>query len=263
MAEKTAKGLVAHARTQLGHGYVYATFGKVLTEDIIQWSIRTYKDIWGVERLAERIKRARGQIGTRTFDCAGLVKSYWMMDTPTSDPKYIAAKDQSAHGLYKCCKVNGKIASIPKNEPGILVFIWDSKRGCMRHVGLSDGKGRVIEAQGFSTGVIERALSSGSWTHWGRLDWLEHYTAPKPEKPVTAPPEAQNGAFSKGDLVRVIKSGVPYYPGFKSNIPEWLPQRKEPLPVTQVSEKGGVPCVLLGGDIQTWIAAEFIKKVED
>ena len=190
MAEKTAAGLVAHARAQLGLPYVYAFWGNALTLDNITWSQRTYRDVWSSSgRFAERNARARGQIGKfkRAYDCAGLIKSYWMQENPTAIAKYVAKYDKSADGLYRCCKVSGKIGALPKDTEGVLVFIYDKARGGMRHVGLCDGKGRVIEAQGFSTGVVERPLSAGSWTHWGLLDWLEYPSTHKPEKPAIGP----------------------------------------------------------------------------
>ena len=254
---------MAHARAQLGFPYIYAFWGNKLTVEYIEWSQRKYMSVWNTDgRLAERDKRARGQVGKfpRAYDCAGLIKSYWMQPDANTAAKYIESKDKSAHGLYQCCKTNGKIAALPKGEAGILVFIWDGKNGHMRHVGVYDGKGRVIEAQGFSTGVIERPLSAGSWTHWGRLDWLERQASPSSEKPATAPPEAQNGALKKGDRVRVTKSGVPYYPGAYYMIPGWLPGRKEPLPVTQVGAMGGAPCVLLGDGNNTWCDIANLEK---
>ena len=148
----TAQGLVAHARAQLGLPYIYAYYGNKLTTDYNAWSQRTYHSVWASNgRLNERAKRAAGQVGKypRAYDCAGLVKSYWMQETPTTAAKYVAAKDKSAQGLYESCKVRGTVKELPKGEAGILVFIYDAKNRRMRHVGISDGAGRVIEAQGF------------------------------------------------------------------------------------------------------------------
>ena len=104
--------------------------------------------------------------------------------------------------------------------------------------------------------------------HWSRFiaqagEYLAgKESAPAPDKPAAGPQEAQNApALKKSDLVRVVKSGVPYYPGFKTNIPAWLKERKEPLPVTQTGTMGGVPAVLLGADIKSWIAQEYVQKI--
>ena len=109
----------------------------------------------------------------RVYDCAGLVKSYWMQETPTAPPRYIAAKDKSANGLYQCCTANGKIETLPKDTPGALVFIWDSSRRCMRYVGVHDGARRIIEAQGVSALVLSKGPSQrvpgrtgASWIGW-------------------------------------------------------------------------------------------------
>ena len=182
----TAQGLVAHAKAQLGMFYWYGTFGQAPTLDLLEQKRKQYPQYYTQARYENAKKNQAGKAGKRVYDCAGLVKSYWMQDTPTGKPKYLAQYDKSAQGLYDCCKVRGSIKELPKGETGALVFIYDTGRKCMRHVGLCDGQGRVIEAQGFSTGVIERPLSAGSWTHWGRLDWLEQ-EKPAPELPSTCP----------------------------------------------------------------------------
>ena len=164
MEQKTAKGLVAHAKAQLGQFYWYGTFGQAPTLDLLEEKRKQYPQYY----TSERIANAKTQIkaGARVFDCAGLVKSYWMMDSPTAKPKYLAQYDKSAAALKTCCAVKGKIAAIPE-EPGLLVFIGGT------HVGVYIGGGRVMEARGFSCGVVETRLKDRAWDTWGRLDWLE------------------------------------------------------------------------------------------
>jgi len=162
----TAAGLVAHVKAQLGQIYWYGTFGQAPTLDLLEQKIKQYPKYYTPERIANAKKNQVGKPGTRVFDCAGLVKSYWMMDTPTAKPKYLAQYDKSAAMLKSCCAVQGKIAALPE-EPGLLLFIDGT------HVGVYIGNGRVIEARGFSHGVVETKVKERPWDAWGRLDWLE------------------------------------------------------------------------------------------
>jgi hypothetical protein len=186
---RTPSGLVAHARAQLGLPYWYACYGQKPTAELADYKRRQYPEYWTAARLAHA--KANQLNAPRVYDCAGLVKSYWMQDSPTTPAMYVQKFDKSAAGLKSCCKSKGPISSIPA-EPGVLVFIGT------RHVGIYDGKGRVIEARGFSDGVVERNLSAGSWDSWGRLDWLDYGDAPAP--PPTPKP-ASGALFQKGDAV--------------------------------------------------------------
>ncbi|MCL2299625.1 MAG: C40 family peptidase [Firmicutes bacterium] len=161
----TAAGLAAHARAQLGQIYWYGTFGQAPTSELLEEKRKQYPAYYTQARVAN-CKTQIGKPGARVFDCAGLVKSYWMMETPTSKPKYLARYDKSASGLKAACGEKGKIAALPE-EPGLLVFIDGT------HVGVYIGNGRVIEARGFSHGVVETRLKERAWDSWGRLSWLE------------------------------------------------------------------------------------------
>jgi hypothetical protein len=193
---RTPSGLVAHARAQLGLPYWYGCYGQKPTADLADYKRRQYPEYWSAARV-ENAKAKQLNV-PRVYDCAGLVKSYWMQDGPHTAAKYVEKYDKSAGGLKACCCVKGPIASIPA-EPGLLVFVGT------RHVGIYDGKGRVIEARGFSDGVVERSLSAGSWDSWGRLDWLDYGDTPVPvpvPTPAPTPPKPEPvGTFQKGDAV--------------------------------------------------------------
>ena len=203
---RTPSGLVAHARAQLGLPYWYACYGQKPTADLADYKRRQYPDYWTPARLENA--KAHQLNAPRVYDCAGLVKSYWMQADPTTAAKYVERYDKSAEGLKACCKTKGPISSIPA-EPGVLVFVGT------RHVGIYDGKGRVIEARGFSHGVVERPLSAGSWDSWGRLDWLDYGDTPAPVPVPTPTPPAPEGithTVKEGDTlwalaVRFLGSG--------------------------------------------------------
>ena len=201
---KTPAGLAAHARAQLGLPYWYGTFGQKPTAELADYKRRQYPEYWSPARV-ERAK-ATQLSAPRVYDCAGLVKSYWMLTDPYTAAKYVVKYDKSAGGLKSCCKTKGAIAGIPQ-VPGLLVFIGT------RHVGIYAGAGRVIEAKGFDYGVIETVLAKGSWDAWGKLDWLDYGGAPSPAKPEPTPPAGERThVVKKGDTlwalaVRYLGSG--------------------------------------------------------
>ncbi|MCR4615452.1 MAG: C40 family peptidase [Clostridiales bacterium] len=162
--DKTNTGLVTHAAAQLGLPYIYGTYGKVLTADIIRQKAKQYPSQMYKSREDYALKH---YIGKRSYDCAGLVKSYMFQETPAAVPKYSEQYDKNVGGLIKACSETGKISAIPE-LPGLLVF-----RGTA-HVGVYAGKGEVIEAKGFDYGVVKSKLSQGNWDKWGRLSWIKY-----------------------------------------------------------------------------------------
>ena len=193
MATKTAAGLVAHARQQLGLRYGYAFYGNEPTVEYVNWSAGKYQDMWQNSR-AQKAREiiAYGKAGPRWYDCAGLVKSYWMQDGPTSTAKYIEKYDKSADGLFRSCSTAGEIGLMP-DEPGLLVFMIDQKKKIMHHVGIYAGGGMVTEARGFDYGVVEMPLKERPWTHWGRLSWLAYPDTAAPSKPAAGPQKDNTG----------------------------------------------------------------------
>ncbi|MDR0531896.1 MAG: C40 family peptidase [Oscillospiraceae bacterium] len=172
---KTAAGLLAHCKAQLGQLYWYGTFGQAPTLNLLNQKRAQYPERITAARYDYAKKHHVGLPNTRVFDCAGLIKSYWMMDSPTAKPKYIAAYDKSANGLKACCALKGPISKLPE-QPGLLVFMDG-------HVGIYIGGGKVVEARGFDYGVVETNLKARPWLEWGALSWLEN--EPKTEKEET------------------------------------------------------------------------------
>ena len=161
---KTNTGLVAHAAAQLGLPYIYGTYGKVLTADIVRQKAKQYPTQLYPSREEYALKH---YLGKRSYDCAGLVKSYMFQETPTSPPKYEAKYDKNVGGLIKACTETGKMSTMPE-IPGLLVFRKTE------HVGIYAGNGIVIEAKGFDYGVVKSKLSSGGWDKWGKLGWISY-----------------------------------------------------------------------------------------
>lgn len=167
MSTKTAAGLVEYCRAQLGLPYWYGTFGQTATHTLLLEKSRQYPS----QYPASRVLRARSMhIGRRVHDCIGLVKGYLWSDSPTAKPVYNASQDVSAPAMEKLCTEHGDISRIPE-IPGLLVFFTG-------HVGVYAGGGRVLEARGFSYGVVETKLADRPFRTWGKCPYIDYSSAP-------------------------------------------------------------------------------------
>lgn len=157
---KTNDGLVDYAIKQLGRPYWYGTFGNTASQSLLDMKTEQYPSHY----YPSRISTYRSQFGERVHDCVGLIKGYLWSNTPDSVPKYNASQDVSANGMKAVSVDGGNMATMPEQK-GILVF----QPG---HVGVYIGSGYVVEARGFSYGVIKTQLKSRGWTSWGRCPWI-------------------------------------------------------------------------------------------
>ena len=154
-------------RTQVDKGiYVWGGNGHLLTgmSDPRGW-IRKHETSTANANRAVALYDRRVQSGIteiRAFDCSGLI--YWALNKLG-----LQASDINSRGLYARCKPVIK-ADL---RVGDLTFRHNGER--IYHVGAYVGGGRVIECIGRDDGVIEHgidAMSTGYWTHYGRLDML-------------------------------------------------------------------------------------------
>jgi hypothetical protein len=161
-------GLVEHCTKALREewGYVYGTYGKVLTSDLLQRKLTQYPD---------NIKKYQGYIeknymGKRVTDCVGLIKSFvWWED---NDPVYTPKSDKSANGMFEAAGMKGPVSEFPE-VPGVCV--WKSG-----HVGVYQGNGKVIEAKGTKYGVVQtpiKGLGATKWTHWFFCPYIDYVSA--------------------------------------------------------------------------------------
>ena len=248
--EMTAAGLVRHVKAQKGMYYWYGTYGQAPTQALLDQKRKQYPAMYTTAHY-NNAKKQVGAKNKRVYDCAGLIKSYWMQADATAPPVYRSTYDQSAHGFYQVCAKRGAIASLPET-PGTLVFIWDAKRGAMRHVGVYLGGGQVMEAAGFSTGVVQSALKGRGWTHWGLLpaSWLAYETA-----------TATN--WKPGDRARVKPGTKEYSPGVPMS--GWVPGQV--FTVSRIVDtngreviRGGKRCVLLQ-EANSWCTVDRLEKM--
>lgn len=163
---KNAADLVAYAEYawRSGWGYVWGSFGYVLTEQQLQQLKAQYPEMVGGYESIIRSK----WLGGRTTDCVGLIKSYGWFDPDEMKIRYgtNGMPDVGANAMYHNATVKGTIDTIPE-VPGLAVW-------CNGHIGVYVGNGEVIEARGTSSGVVRTKLAERHFTHWLQVPYIRY-----------------------------------------------------------------------------------------
>ena len=137
----------AIAAEKAGWGYVWGTYGQVLDQALYDYKLEQYpEEVGGYAEFIEQ-----HWLGRRCADCIGLIKGYGWFDPESGAISY------GANGLA----------------------VWH--RG---HIGIYIGNGQVIEAMGTRYGVVQTQLSSGTWTHWLKIPYIQYIEAPAPTEEV-------------------------------------------------------------------------------
>lgn len=162
---KTNLGLVEYAKKALNEkwGYVWGTYGQVLTPSLLQSKINQYPSQVGNYQNTIRQK----WLNKKTADCIGLIKAY--MWDKNGKITYNPSTDVNTGMMYNRAKEKGSINTMPE-IPGIAIY----KQG---HIGVYVGDGQVIEAHNTSKGVIKTPLKgagSTAWTHWLKVPYIEY-----------------------------------------------------------------------------------------
>ena len=163
---KNAADLVNYAiyAWESGWGYVWGTYGNMLTESLLTYKVSQYPD--GVGNHENFI---RGHwLGGRTADCVGLIKGYsWLSpETMTIDYGTHGMPDIGANQMYYNARESGPISTMP-DIPGLAV--WHEG-----HIGVYIGNGQVIEAMGTRYGVVKTELAGRGWTHWLKIPYINY-----------------------------------------------------------------------------------------
>ena len=147
-----------------GWGYVWGTYGQMLTPELLQYKLTQYPE--GVGEYAAFIRA--NWLGKRTADCVGLIKGYgWLStDTMTIDYGTHGMPDIGANEMFYNATRRGGIETMP-DTPGLAV--WKSG-----HIGVYIGNGEVIEAMGTKYGVVKTQLEGRGWTHWLEVPGIEY-----------------------------------------------------------------------------------------
>lgn len=165
-ANKNAADLVTYVihAWESGWGYVWGTYGNVLTESLLTYKVSQYPDGVGNH---EDIIRANW-LGGRTTDCVGLIKGYGWLNAETMEIQYgtHGMPDIGANQMYYNATESGAIDTMP-DIPGLAV--WHEG-----HIGVYIGGGQVIEAMGTRYGVVKTELAGRGWTHWLKVPYINY-----------------------------------------------------------------------------------------
>ena len=150
-----------------GWGYVWGTFGGVLTESMLQYKLEQYPDIGASETFIRE-----HWLGRRTTDCVGLLKGYgWLNpDTLTIDYNTNGMPDYTADQMYASAKENGTEYGGMDTMPDIVgLGLW--KQG---HWGVYVGNGYAIEAMGTQYGVVRTKVEGRGWQGWCKIPYIQY-----------------------------------------------------------------------------------------
>lgn len=163
---KNNKDLVIWAQAALDEhwGYVWGTYGQVLSTGILDAKLEQYPDAVG--GYYDFI--VSNWLGGRTVDCVGLIKGYAWFDDETHELVYgsNSMPDIGANQMFEAATEKGSISEMPE-IPGLAVW----REG---HIGIYIGGGKIIEARGTKSGVIQSRVSDGAFTHWLKIPYINY-----------------------------------------------------------------------------------------
>lgn len=166
---KNNRDLAAYAvqAWEHGWGYVWGTFGNVLTESMLQYKLEQYPDIGASEAFIRE-----HWLGRRTTDCVGLLKGYgWLNpDTLTIDYNTNGMPDYTADQMYASAAEHGTDYGSMDSMPEIIgLGLW--KQG---HWGVYVGNGYAIEAMGTQYGVVRTMVEGRGWQGWCKIPYINY-----------------------------------------------------------------------------------------
>ena len=164
--KKNNLGLVQWAiqAHEAGWGYIYGTYGNVLTENLLQ----DRAAVFGSEVTDYMDFIRQNWIGKRTADCVGLIKGYGWYDAESGEIKVGSngMMDVGANAMFSNATMKGTIDTIPE-VPGLAVWVDG-------HIGIYIGNGEVIEAMNTLRGVTRTQLAGREWTHWLQIPYISY-----------------------------------------------------------------------------------------
>jgi len=145
-------------------GYVWGTYGNVLTESLLAYKIQQYPD-W-VGQNAGFIRSH--WLNRRCTDCVGLIKGYGWLDASTGAIRYgtNGMPDYGANQMYQSAAVKGDMSTMPEIKG---LAVW--KPG---HIGIYIGSGYVVEAMGTKYGVVKTKAAGRGWQGWCQVPSIDY-----------------------------------------------------------------------------------------
>ncbi len=147
-----------------GWGYVWGTFGGVLTQSLFEYKLEQYPD--GVGNYKDSIEEH--WLGGRTTDCVGLIKGYGWLDAETLAIDYgtNGMPDYGADQMFKSASISGEMSDMPEI---VGLALW--KPG---HIGVYIGGGYAIEAMGTKYGVVKTEVAGRGWQGWCEIPYIQY-----------------------------------------------------------------------------------------
>lgn len=154
--------------------YMWGEFGRLVTSNTIEAKSKQYPSHYNKNRK-EYLYSLVGK-SYYAYDCAGLIKSYFMSNYGNSTVKYDAKYDKDAYGItIKSASEKGDIKSMPEIV-GLLLYMNG-------HCGVYLGNNKVIECTSNYKiskkeygGVCISNLSDRPWKTWTKLKWINYET---------------------------------------------------------------------------------------
>lgn len=164
---------------EAGWGYVWGTFGQVLTRELFEAKLAQYPDAIGGH--ADFIRS--NWVGGRTADCVGLIKGYSWYNPETGSVGYAinGMPDVDANQMFYNAAEKGPISTIPEIL-GLLVWMEG-------HIGIYIGDGHVVEAMGTRYGVVRTELAGRGWTNWCKNPYINYIEETEPTEESAVPTE--------------------------------------------------------------------------
>ena len=167
---KNAHDLAAYAiqAWENNWGYVWGTFGTVLTPSLFEYKLEQYPK--GVGNYEDFIREH--WLNRRTADCIGLIKGYGWLDADSLTIQYgtHGMPDYGANQMHseavRSGAEHGPILTMP-DVPGLC--LW--KDG---HAGVYIGNGYAIEAMGTKYGVVKTVVADRGWEEWYMLPYISY-----------------------------------------------------------------------------------------